>query len=431
MGTYTELEIAGYPLWSTKSAVDPVVMTVFREADKRIVTRKLSERNPLVWGQFEDDEDAVETAVFYVCRVAHVRDRLDVMGFTMDRVRREFEVIRNEDMEQYASWAEEGSDDWSAGDMSFMASLTFDSYASAFRDILKKGLRPLPFDDGMQSDLDEVTKYILSQNDDYWLGFLGDDIRSLVRLACESVDENADVLQDITDLVEGGYYSVDESVCNKAIESLTLSHPENASRIILTEGSTDSEFLKGALHLLYPHLAEYYSFLDFEGTRSRGGAGHLASLVKAFAGAGISDRVIALFDNDTAASEAIRALEGLDLPSNIAVLKYPDLDFLRSYPTLGPEGGADLDINGSAASLELYLGSDVLLRDGLLSPVQWKGYSEAIGRYQGEVMHKGDLQEAYRRKLDRGINGDFKRNGIDVDWSGMKAIWQHVFNAFR
>ena len=33
MGTYTELTVAGYPLITSKSAVVPEVMTVFRESD--------------------------------------------------------------------------------------------------------------------------------------------------------------------------------------------------------------------------------------------------------------------------------------------------------------------------------------------------------------------------------------------------------------
>ena len=42
--------------------------------------------------------------------------------------------------------------------------------------------------------------------------------------------------------------------------------------------------------------------MDFEGARVSGAAGSLAALVKAFVGAGIANRVVALFDNDTAAT---------------------------------------------------------------------------------------------------------------------------------
>ena len=129
--------------------------------------------------------------------------------------------------------------------------------------------------------------------------------------------------------------------------------------------------------------------LDFDSSRSQGGAGHLVSIVKAFSGAGITNRVIALFDNDTAAREARRSLDAATLPSNFAVLHYPDLDALRHYPTLGPAGLSHLDINGLAASIELYFGADVLLLDGTLAPIQWKGYCEAL---QG-VSGRGDAQE--------------------------------------
>ena len=134
-----------------------------------------------------------------------------------------------------------------------------------------------------------------------------------------------------------------------AIHGLTADHAENAPRIILTEGSTDRAILKEALSILYPHLAEYYSFLEFNSSRSPGGAGHLVSLVKAFAGAGVTNRIVALFDNDTSAREATRALKPLSLPSNIVALHYPDLELLRDYPTLGPSGLTTLNVNGLAA----------------------------------------------------------------------------------
>ena len=45
----------------------------------------------------------------------------------------------------------------------------------------------------------------------------------------------------------------------------------------------------------------WLGFMDFEGVRIGGGAGSLVNIVKAFAGAGIVNRTVALFDNDTAA----------------------------------------------------------------------------------------------------------------------------------
>jgi hypothetical protein len=238
------------------------------------------------------------------------------------------------------------------------------------------------------------------------------------------------VVQDVSELVSSGYYSRDTKICAEAIRALVAGHPENSTQIILTEGSTDASILRRALDLLYPHLSGYYSFLDFESSKSPGGAGHLVSLVKAFAATGITNRVIALFDNDTAAREARRALTQVTLPSNIAVRSYPDLQVLRSYPTLGPSGEIDLDVNGLAASIELYLGLDVLTQaGGTLTPVQWKGYNESLRQYQGEVMGKAKLQQAFNQKAEatRG-NPSTVAQG---DWSGLSAILNQVFTAFE
>jgi hypothetical protein len=127
--------------------------------------------------------------------------------------------------------------------------------------------------------LSAAVRYILDQNDDFLFGFFAPDVRCLIRAACEVAPKPSEVVQDITDLVHGGYYAADENVCQLAIDSLTLGHLENSNRIVLTEGSTDAQVLKGSLSLLYPHLSAYYSFLDFGSARVPGGAGQLASLV--------------------------------------------------------------------------------------------------------------------------------------------------------
>lgn len=77
MGSYTDLSVGGYPILETKSAVVPEAMTIFRETDKRVFTRKISERNELIWGQPDAATDDVsETAVQYACETGKIIDRL-------------------------------------------------------------------------------------------------------------------------------------------------------------------------------------------------------------------------------------------------------------------------------------------------------------------------------------------------------------------
>ena len=142
---------------------------------------------------------------------------------------------------------------------------------------------------------------------------------------------------------------------------------------MLTEGRSDSRILARSLKLLIPEFAHYFTFMDFEGARVAGGAEASIGIVKAFAGAGISNRIVAIFDNDTAAAAALKQLRYVDLPANMVAVRMPEIEFLRDYPTIGPTGA---DENGRqrriAGSIQLYLGRDLLADDsGECLPIQW------------------------------------------------------------
>src|SRR3972149_5692119 len=125
MGTYTELTVAGYPLILSKSEVVPEAMTVFRESDRRVLTRRLSDRNVLVWGVPEvADDQETETATEYSCQTRKGIDRLEVMGFGFRRVRQDFEAGRQLELDKFRTWAEDDSN-WFADQWEFIKTLTF------------------------------------------------------------------------------------------------------------------------------------------------------------------------------------------------------------------------------------------------------------------------------------------------------------------
>src|SRR5205823_12551628 len=208
------------------------------------------------------------------------------------------------------------------------------------------------------------------------------DIRCFLRALLEVIPDSATVTQELTDLVEGEYFEVGANMTEWALQTLKGDYSINSPVIVLTEGSTDSECIRRALGVLYPELTEYYSFMDLA-VRAPGGAGSLVHVVKAFAGAGIENRIVALFDNDTSGHAALSLLQGIRLPQTIRALTYPTIDSARSYPAIGPTGMVNQDINGSACSVELYFGRDVLMASGSLVPVQWRGYDDRLKRYQG------------------------------------------------
>jgi len=198
--------------------------------------------------------------------------------------------------------------------------------------------------------------------------------------------------------------------------------------IVLTEGSIDSMVLEKSLQLLYPQLHEYYSFMDFGNSNASGGASTLVANIKAFIGSGIANRVVALFDNDTAAKVAMKGLRDVNIPNNFKILQYPDLEFTRNYPCIGPTGESEVDINGLACSIELYLGVDTLSVGGKKQPVQWKGYDESIGQYQGEIQNKKLIQKVFFDKYEKCSTN---RSLIEkTDWESLRLIFQKIFDAF-
>ena len=147
---------------------------------------------------------------------------------------------------------------------------------------------------------------------------------------------------------------------------------------------------------MLPHVSDLFGFLDFEGLRIEGSAESLAKTIRAFVGAGLSSRVIAIFDNDTAGAEALASLSDVRLPNNIKVMTLPHNEVASTYPTSGPQGVTNMDVNGLAASIELYLGKEALTSSEMsLHPVRWTGWRHKLQRYQGAVERKEEIQSKF------------------------------------
>ncbi|WP_329338722.1 hypothetical protein OG252_24580 [Streptomyces sp. NBC_01352] len=254
------------------------------------------------------------------------------------------------------------------------------------------------------------------------------DIRYIIRAVIEMHEADVPVVWNLADVVGRGFVSPDPRLCELELEKKRGANVATFPVIVLTEGSTDASFLSSALSLIYPHLVDFLKFMDF-GVGAEGGASALARSVKSFAASGVANRVIAIFDNDTAASDVLVAMNAT-LPNTFRVLRYPDIDLGKKYPTIGPTGRGVADVNGKAGALELYFGEDVLKDPaGELTPVQWTGYVKRQNAYQGELLDKSRLQKSFRRKLDGAIARGSTQP--EEDWSGVTAILDSIRHAFR
>jgi hypothetical protein len=147
--------------------------------------------------------------------------------------------------------------------------------------------------------------------------------------------------------------------------------------------------------------------------------------LKAFAAARGPFRLIAIFDNDTVGQQHLRQVQALKLPHNVIVLALPDIELARAYPTVGPGGPQLLDVNGKAASIELYLGRSALSNNGQLRPVRWTAYVDAAASHQGEVQSKADIQSAFFDRIKTLSDpADARTTFLEL-----AEVWRSIFKA--
>jgi len=433
VGSYAQCWLDDLLVGASKNDIDTEIISLFRSQDK-IITASPTGILPSHLKHYREalEEDPELKVIYYEAPIDVVRDRLNVLGYDLATAKEAFRTWisgeHNRALEMAEGWTDKDSEskDLMEGhykqESAILCTLSPEIWIENLKVIYASGLETNYYGRYEGPHEDTAIGYMLSND---WYGYPGYDLFVPLRLAIEAFENSSKLIYDLTDLGWSGYFDYDEDFVQYGLDVSASEYSSKSKTIVLTEGKTDAWILSETFVLLYPHLKDYFSFLDFESTGFGGGVGNLANVVKAFAGAGIVNNVIALFDNDTAAASARKALEKISMPPNIAIRHLPELDLLKSYPTIGPSGSVDLDVNRMAASIELYLGEDVLRVDGgNLVPIQWTGYDKSAKQYQGEVLEKALLQSRFKDKLARAHKGE------EVEWKDLDAVFQLLFGAF-
>ena len=434
MSAQAILTLASWMLESTAENIDPGVMAIFRPKDKCVQKIHWHNRELLeayVEADIIDDylEDGPFALVQYRCSAAVARDRLELMGFTYGVAKAAFQAGLQNDVYRYANY-DNSRPCVQDETLDALRGLTFDSWLAAFRrirdeEITKESLEQTSLPDKQAP----LLRHMLASPFSFY-GFPWVDCRHIVRVMLDEVADTAELVYDLTDLAIRCLVERPEDLVTLAEQVINENFVLDRRVIVLTEGDKDKEVIERALRLLYPHLSDYFHFFDFTGQRLGGGTSQLSNLVRALAAADIKHRVIALFDNDTAAKASVSNLDFNRLPQNIVVRHYPSLPIAQNYPTLGPSGEVWMDVNDLAGGLELYAGRDVLEdSDGRLSPVQWSGYDHKLRRYQGSVLEKDRI---FTQIIDKLSQCEEYPDEIDAyDWEGVKAIISTILTAFN
>lgn len=376
MGSYSNLKIDGYHLFDNKNSyfID-VTETIFLPSDFVVEERTDSDNSKYIFKGYKQTVKAC-------------RKRLEIYGASLKKAKKDFQVAKSSaNRDKFYSFP--------------ILKVTYEEYLAELKSII-------------ENKEYEYKEFLTNLHDSLIVGELGIsqfNLKSHLYSIFSVVDENAIIEYDLSDIIQGGYTSEDD------VKNI---NPEKI--IILTEGKSDVDFLKASLSKLYPYLAEYYHFMNFDEYKVESNASALVKLVISLAASNIKHPIIVIFDNDTAGIMEMKKLQNIYLPDNFKILKYPNLVSLKKYPTIGPTGNKKMNINGLASSIEMYFGVDILSHYGTLVPIQWKGFNEKENKYQGEVRNKALIQEKFREKLKRDSENGFE---------DIKLILEEIFKAFQ
>lgn len=409
----------GRPICSFRNGVDQLFFILFTR-DDWIELKGPEAVRLAAWKRDPDEHDQVRVTGFQT-RVGVLRERLDVLGVPPWSVASELERLAAERMEFLVDFRQSDPipdiDNEDAKEVAYLTGLTWDRWLEDLRAGLAAGQTVERWG---QRESFRSASWLMSLWDDH-------DSRYQLRAVLEALPPDEQITFDLDDLFEGGWLEPSVDPWDHAGELVAYASQGGLAPIVLTEGRFDVEVLTAALVLRRPHLVGYLKLPDF--AKNEGGAAALRQTVRAFAAAGIPNRVVALFDNDTAARDVIRAMDTSALPANLVVTRLPELDLARAYPTAGPQGEHVVDVNGLAGSIEMYLGLDVLTLDGELQPVVWGGYVSRLRAYQGAISGKDRVQERFREKVAAATLRPEVM--VDQDWSGLDLVLDHLIDLVR
>lgn len=440
------LYIDGFPVLASKDWVNHYAMLLFTETDKKIFERKLKDRPYFVsWypGEKKDYAEDSEKIYHYHTTVKIALERLDILGFTLTKVKSSLE----EKIKERCHFLEKSLKDITVpnGDYFIKKELEaiqksgFESFKGAFQEIKENRFT---INNLESKQLSNLAKYLLRRSHYDWQYYYPDqNPLNYLRFILECCKSSADVTLDFTDLVRSGWVKADIEIRDISIKNTSRDHEIFSKILVITEGSTDAEILSKAIKLRHPHLSDYYLFMPYNleegGVPAINGCASLTvQRIEAFAKCEINNRIIGLLDNDKASVDAKNCIK-ITLPPNIKLINYPDIDLAKTYPCVQPDRTEQPDgteqpdrtenVNGRAAAIEMYCGRDVLTSNttNKLYPIQWTKKPDQ-GNFGGA---KKEIQRKIREKLNACEEDRSKIN--NYDWSGIDAIFEALFRCFQ
>lgn len=417
MGTIISLDVAGVELVSSKNYMGMDHGSLFQKRDRKAI---LSEQ--IDYEYFErEHEDPTAMEMAFTRPLKDVVPRLELLGFDLANVRREYDAVAKNWLEQLRAMADDENEplpilmnfeefrEFATGHpLESLDSAYVEGFDDASRRRVTKRFSEVSFDRIPGYSPHEIPAY--SER-----SFFGGTVSilnpySVLRLLAERKEnQEAQVVWQYGPLVEAGYADVEDFV-PEARRTETF--------LIATEGSSDVHVLQHALTMLRPEVKDFFRFVDVSESHPFSGTGNLAKFAEGLAKIDVQNQVLFLFDNDAEGVEAYQRISKLNLPTNMRGGMLPELDAFRHFPALGPEGPSLTDINRRAAAIECYL--DLRLRDYGPPKVLWTNFKKSIGAYHGAL----EFKESYVAHFLKQSNESISTGAYDV--SKLEAVLDYL-----
>lgn len=228
-----------------------------------------------------------------------------------------------------------------------------------------------------------IAKKLKIKGSSDWSRFVGEFFENIdplitIRLLAEnSKNLKKNIVWRYHDVLDGGWIEKED----------VFREPDDSQKfLIVTEGTTDLFVIKKGLELFHSDVIDFFNFIDIQDNYPFTGCSNLFKFLQGLAKVHPVNKVLAVFDNDTAGNEQYNLCNKLKLPSNIKTVKLPELSEFKKFKTIGPTGSKQDNINGKAVSIECFLDLNYKINSSPI--IRWSNYNKAMDQYQGYLEEK-------------------------------------------
>ena len=356
----------------------------------------------------EEKEELAEAEELFARKLCRILPRLDILGFTLEAARAEYQtaVAEAEELSIYNELEESKKEYLTFEEFCDLAcryplgdlKSDYIEYETQDRDIIAQGR--------FATDINVFERIPWTENSDsYWseASFLSARVcilsaESMLQVfALNAANAEVDVTWEFGPIVHAGWVQRD------AFQPGAL---QRQKVLIATEGASDARIIRRSLDVLRSDVADFFNFVDVDERHHFWGTGNLVKFAEGLLRIEVLNQVLFVFDNDAEGVDAFRRLEKLKLPANMRAMLLPDLEEFREFKTRGPEGVSVSDINGRAAAIECYL--DLRLDQYPAAQVTWSNLKKDIDAWHGVLDFKESYSKHFYEQPDELLrNGDY------------------------